>query len=176
MEKWGDYFNLQLSTNMPLILYPIILIVAVIIFYILGKKNGTEKEVIKTVTISADEEVYTYYDETEEQYLVRCGRQYNSDSKTVKAPVKSDYLYSVLIKGSGRIYSSIEDNDLNKVAYHIYTNFIKELDTIDIYIRDNKYNEFMHIDKTNKSESMIGVDHPIHGHIGYLPFIRVNKI
>jgi hypothetical protein len=57
---------------MPLILYPILLIVAVIIFYILGKKSGTEREVIKTVTISADEEVNIYDDENEEQYLLRC--------------------------------------------------------------------------------------------------------
>jgi hypothetical protein len=57
---------------MPLIAYPIILIVAVIIFYILGKKNGTEKEVIKTVTQYTGQLVSNYTDETEEQYNLRC--------------------------------------------------------------------------------------------------------
>lgn len=57
---------------MTLYLYPILLLTAVIIFYILGKKSGTEKEVIKTLAISAEEEVNIYDDETEEQYLLRC--------------------------------------------------------------------------------------------------------
>jgi len=57
---------------MSLITYPIILIVAVIIFYILGKKNGTEKEVIKTVTQYTGQLVSNYADETEEQYYLRC--------------------------------------------------------------------------------------------------------
>lgn len=125
---------------MPLILYPIILIGAVIIFYILG------------------------------------GRQRNSDNKTIQESAKSDYTYSVLIKRNGRMYRSIEGNDINKLAYHIYIDFIKGLDRVDIYIRDNKNNELMHIDKTCESESMVGVDHPKYGHIGFLPFVRVKKI
>lgn len=57
---------------MPLILYPIILIVAVIIFYILGKKNGAEKEIIKTVTQYNNEPISLYHDETEDQFHLRC--------------------------------------------------------------------------------------------------------
>jgi len=57
---------------MSLILYPIILIAAVIIFYILGKKSGTEKEVIKTVMQYNNEPVSLYHDETEDQYYLRC--------------------------------------------------------------------------------------------------------
>ncbi len=55
-----------------MILYPIILIAAVLTFYILGKKNGTEKEVIKTVTQYTGQVVSNYADETEEQYYLRC--------------------------------------------------------------------------------------------------------
>lgn len=68
---------------MPLILYPIILIVAVIIFYILGKKSGREKEVIKTVTQYNNEPVNLYHDETEDQYYLRC-HNFISDCLTKK--------------------------------------------------------------------------------------------
>ena len=61
-----------LSNMDLLVVYPIVLIVAVIIFYILGKKNGTEKEVIKTVTQYTGQLVNNYADETEEQYYLRC--------------------------------------------------------------------------------------------------------
>lgn len=57
---------------MPLILYPIILIVAVIIFYILGKKNGIDREAIKTVTQYSNDPISMYHDETEDQYYLRC--------------------------------------------------------------------------------------------------------
>jgi|GEM_PF-2736825 len=53
-------------------LYPILLIVSTVIFYILGKKNGTQKEVIKTVTHYNNEPVNLYNDETEDQYYLRC--------------------------------------------------------------------------------------------------------
>ncbi|HKG07182.1 MAG TPA: hypothetical protein VKB19_12020 [Pedobacter sp.] len=62
----------SLSNMDLLVVYPILLIVAVIIFYILGKKNGTEKEVIKTVTRYTGQLVSNYADETEEQYYLRC--------------------------------------------------------------------------------------------------------
>jgi len=57
---------------MPLELYPIILIVAVIIFYILGKHSTPVKEVIKTVEITKAQEINIYQDEPEQSYLLRC--------------------------------------------------------------------------------------------------------
>jgi hypothetical protein len=57
---------------MPLVLYPIILIVAVIIFYILGKNSSPVEEVIKTVEITKAQEVNIYADESEESYVLRC--------------------------------------------------------------------------------------------------------
>lgn len=57
---------------MPLELYPIILIVAVIIFYILGKHSTPVKEIIKTVEITKAQEINIYEDEPEESYLLRC--------------------------------------------------------------------------------------------------------
>jgi len=72
---------------MPLILYPIILIVAVIIFYILGRKTGAVQEVIKTVEIDKEAFVMTYDDETEESYLIRCQNFIVSFLNDINAPV-----------------------------------------------------------------------------------------
>jgi len=66
-----------------LIFYPIILISAVVLFYILGKRNGTEREVIKTVTQYTGQPISNYNDETEEQYYLRC-HNFISDCLTKK--------------------------------------------------------------------------------------------
>lgn len=90
---------------MPFTIYPIILIVAVIIFYILGKKNGT-KEVIKTVIDNqpANDEVNTYADETEEEYLLRCHNFIIDflNKKDIKYHISTDHK---------SFKSTFEDND-----------------------------------------------------------------
>jgi len=60
--------------------------VAVIIFYILGRKYGTVQEVIKTVEIDKEAFVITYEDESEESYLIRCQNFIVSFLNDVNAP------------------------------------------------------------------------------------------
>lgn len=57
-----------------IVLYPILIIVAAVMLYILGKKNGTVKEVTNTIQLPplAIEETNLYQDETEEQFILRC--------------------------------------------------------------------------------------------------------
>lgn len=62
----------------------------------------------------------------------------------------------------------LEGNRIDELGYQIYKSHIADLDKIDILIRDNKTGEVMKIVKDGDSESMIGVSHPEHGHIGYL--------
>lgn len=88
----------------------------------------------------------------------------------------SAFKWSILIKLNGKVYLESEDNDLGKIGFHIYTNLVQSIDSHSIYIRDNSSNELMRIDKDYESESMIGVNHPEQGHIGYLPFTIVDSI
>jgi hypothetical protein len=80
---------------MPLILYPIFLVVAVIVFYILGKKSTPMKEVVKTVEVERAEEVLYYHEETEEGYLLRCQNTIVAFFNEVQVPylVAPDYSY-----------------------------------------------------------------------------------
>jgi hypothetical protein len=65
---------------MTLIIYPILLVLAAVLFYLLGKRNGTEREVIKTVIESKPIELYE--DETEEEFYIR---SHNFIRETFKA-------------------------------------------------------------------------------------------
>jgi hypothetical protein len=56
---------------MPLILYPVILILAVIVFYILGKYSTPAKEITKTVEV-VKTDLHLYDEETAESYELRC--------------------------------------------------------------------------------------------------------
>lgn len=80
---------------MPLIIYPIILIVAVIIFYILGKHSSPVKEIIRTIEVAPEQEVNIYNDETEEPYLLRCQNFIVSFLNDINAPyaVAPDHSY-----------------------------------------------------------------------------------
>ncbi|MES2447904.1 MAG: hypothetical protein V4546_12030 [Bacteroidota bacterium] len=89
---------------------------------------------------------------------------------------KSKFQWVVIIRTKDKFYKSFEDDDLGKVGYHIYTEHIKSINHTDIFIIDNKENEFLKIENGSESESMIGVRHPEQGHIGYLSFDIVNKI
>lgn len=88
----------------------------------------------------------------------------------------SQYKWSVVIKSKGKLYRGIADDDLGKVGYYIYLNFAKKLDQVDVFVKDNRNNEILKIQKTYESECMIGVDDPENGHIGYLPFETVDRI
>jgi hypothetical protein len=91
-------------------------------------------------------------------------------------PEESQYNWSVVIKSKGKLYKGIEEDDLGKVGYYIYQNFATKLDQVDVYVKDNQNNEILMIQKTYESECMIGVDDPEKGHVGYLPFEKVDRI
>ena len=100
----------------------------------------------------------------------------HENATTADLDESSQYKWSVVIKSKGKLYKGIEENDLGKVGYYIYQNFAKKLDQVDVYVKDNQNNEILKIQKTYESECMIGVDHPEQGHIGYLPFEKVERI
>lgn len=89
---------------------------------------------------------------------------------------KSEFQWVLIIRTKDKLYKAFEDDDLGKVGYHIYNEYIKSINQIDIFIVDNKENKFLKIENGSESESMIGVRHPEQGHIGYLSFDIVNKI
>ena len=88
----------------------------------------------------------------------------------------SKYKWSVVIKSKGKLFKGIENDDLGKVGFYIYQNFAMKLDQVDVYLKDNLNNEILKIQKTYESECMIGVDDPENGHIGYLPYEKVERI
>jgi hypothetical protein len=109
--------------------------------------------------------------------LIWIFRQGKHKNATTDDPVEaSKYNWSVVIKSKGKLYIGIEDDDLGKVGYYIYQNFATKLDQVDVYVKDNQNNEILKIQTTYESECMIGVDHPDKGHIGYLPFEKVDRI
>jgi|GEM_PF-4941191 len=89
---------------------------------------------------------------------------------------RSPFRYSVFIKSNGQVFRSYEDNDICKLGYLIFTMLSRPNFKNEVYILNNPKNELMRIDKDYDSECMIGVDHPEHGHIGYLPFSVVTSI
>lgn len=100
---------------MSLIFYPIILIASVVLFYILGKKNGNEKKIIKTVTKYTGQPISNYNDETEEAYYLRC-HNFISDSLTKKElryHASNDYKSFVISVDDGT-----ETYNLNFEAYY----------------------------------------------------------
>ena len=88
----------------------------------------------------------------------------------------SQYKWSVVIKSKGKLFEGIEEDDLGKVGYYIYQNFATKLDRLDVYVKDNQKHKILKIQKTYESECMIGVDDPENGHIGYLPYEKVERI
>ena len=89
---------------------------------------------------------------------------------------KSEFKYVVIIRTNDKIYKDYEHDKLGNVGYHIYTKHAPIIGKHGVYILDNVGNEIMKIEKDTDSECMIGVDHPEHGHIGYLSFISVERI
>ena len=104
------------------------------------------------------------------------GKEKQDNATHGDIPEESKYKWSIVIKSKGKLYKDIEDDDPSKVGYYIYQNFATKLDQVDVYVKDNQNNEILKIQKTYESECMIGVDHPDKGHIGYLPFEKVEKI
>lgn len=131
---------------MQLVYYPIILVVGTITFYILAGKNKTKENAAKIE---------------------------ESELKPGTLPSTSSFKFSVFVKSNGKICSSYEGDNICDLGYLIYTKLIKPDYRHEIYISNNQTNELMRIDKNDDSECMIGVNHPEHGHFGYLPFTYV---
>lgn len=135
-------------------LYPIILILIILIIYFSNKRKSASSIVkSKQALNNAD----------------RSTKGYNM----VK---KANFNWSVVVKSKGKLYKGLEADDLGKVGYYIYQNFAKKLDQVEVYVKDNRNNEILKIQKTYESECMIGVDDPENGHIGYLPYEKVDRI
>lgn len=96
---------------MTLIFYPIILIVAVIMFYILGQKNGTVKEIeIKQNVI--DHTPLYYDEENRDQFVLRC---YNYILQRFN---DAGYSYHVSTDESS-FKLSFEEADGTVINYHV---------------------------------------------------------
>ncbi|KQM75236.1 hypothetical protein ASE74_20675 [Pedobacter sp. Leaf216] len=84
--------------------------------------------------------------------------------------------WSVVTRNLDGLKLDYEDDDLGKIAYHIYTCY-KELlmrKQIFVNIKSNVEGKYLKI-VTNNTESRIGVDHPELGHIGYLNFVELRS-
>jgi len=83
--------------------------------------------------------------------------------------------WCVIIKSFEALILVFEDNDLGKIGYHIYSNYKEQLiqGQMFVYIKDNKEDRYLKIVTDGSSESMIGINHPDSGHIGYLSFEEV---
>lgn len=82
--------------------------------------------------------------------------------------------YSSFIK-SKRLHRSYEHDNINALAYLLYKHFTSAIDRLGIYIKDNESGKVYKIVK-EYTESMIGVDHPEQGYMGFLNFIEVDKM
>jgi hypothetical protein len=131
---------------MSLVYYPIFLILGSVIFYLLAAKNKPE---------------------------VLQKNKAGSVPGSALLQQSNSHKYSVLVKSNGKLFRSYEGDNVGDLGYLIYTKLIKPDYTHEIYISNNQTNELMRIDKDDDSECMIGVNHPEHGHIGYLPFTYV---
>ncbi|WP_029275098.1 hypothetical protein [Pedobacter borealis] len=140
---------------MSLIFYPLFVVAVIISFFIFGKKR-----VNKAI---------------EEPPLI-------NDEPLIPKPIKPAYnpkfKWSVLVKSYKGTVLDFEDDDLGKVGYYIFNNHKSQLiqRQIIVYIKDNQENKYLRIISDGSSESMIGVDHPTHGHIGYLSFEEVGTL
>lgn len=93
-------------------------------------------------------------------------------------PIITGYKWSVLIRDSNEIKLDFDDDDLGAIGYHIYNTYKTQLtqNQVSVYIKNNVNNNYLKIVTDEDSESMISVDHPIQGHLGYLSYIEVDKI
>lgn len=91
--------------------------------------------------------------------------------------VNSKYKWSVVFRNLDGFKLAYEHDDLGKVAYHIYTCYKEQLiqKQMSVYIRNNLEDKYLKIIADGSSESMIGVDHPELGHIGYLNFVELHS-
>jgi len=98
---------------MPLILYPILLTVAVIIIYIFGKKSSPNSEPIESYeTYEEDRDDINFYDdETEESYLLRCQNSIVALFNQGQVPylVDSDHrYYQIKLAGHDDFHNEIQ--------------------------------------------------------------------
>ena len=80
--------------------------------------------------------------------------------------------WCVIVRSTEGLNLVYQDDDLGKIGYHVYTTYKASLfkRQILVYIKNNIENRYLKIVTDGSSESMIGVNHPLHGHIGYLSF------
>lgn len=131
---------------MTLIYYPIFLVLGSIIFYLLAAKNKLE---------------------------VLQKNKAESEPGSALLQQSSRHKFSVFVKSNEKLFRSYEGDNVGDLGYLIFTKLIKPDYRYEIYIFNNQTNELMSIDKDDDSECMIGVNHPEHGHIGYIPFTYV---
>ncbi|POY37136.1 hypothetical protein C3K47_08750 [Solitalea longa] len=113
-----------------------------------------------------------------------------SEKTTIK-PQKKEKIFSILEHTDSEFYYTgyvvnprkglkpfkfFEGNKIGELGYFIYSEFIDKLHIVDVYIVDKSEKRIMKIDVNSDTESMIGVDDPIHGHIGFLPFSIVEML
>jgi len=89
----------------------------------------------------------------------------------------SQHKWLVIIRNLDGFKLDYENDDLGKTAYHVYTCYKEQLirKQIFVYIKNNIENKYLKIITDSNSESMIGVDHPEDGHIGYLSFVELRN-
>lgn len=139
-------------------LYLLLIITIVILFLFFGKKEVINPKLEETSIPHKNEATLIHHER--------------------KFTLASKYKWSVITKSKATIEVKFENDDLGTVGYVIYRDYKSDLISrqLSAYIRDNFENKLLKIVSDGSSESMIGVDHPVHGHIGYLSFIEVDKI
>jgi len=88
----------------------------------------------------------------------------------------SNIRFSVFTKSKGIVTLVHENNRLQEAGYYIYKNYADKLETLTVFIKRNDDNQILKIVTKSESESMIGVHHPIDGHIGYLTVEEIKAI
>jgi len=106
------------------------------------------------------------------RYFKRLSTLHELNALNEMQPVITRYNWYVIIKSIRGYKSVYEENDIGNVGYHIYLNYKAAITEkqISVYIIDRLENRYLKIITDGSSESMIGVNHPLHGHIGYLSF------
>ena len=140
---------------MSLLFYLLFVIAVIISFFIFGKKR--ENKAIEEVPPVNNEPLIP---------------------KLTKPASNPKFKWSVLVKSYKGIALDFEDDNLGNVGYYIFNNYRTQLmqRQIIVHIKNNLENKYLRIVSDGSSDSMIGVDHPIHGHIGYLSFEEVGRL
>jgi len=104
--------------------------------------------------------------------------QYEAAALNRLLPVTSNYKWAVISRNKNDIKLVFEDNKLDRVGYHIYSNYQTQLmqNKISVYLKNNVENTYLKVVTDGSSESMFAVSHPTEGFIGHLSFEEAIKI